>query len=343
MKSDSIIEIRDLRLRFSTPDGVIAAVDGADLDIPAGQTLCLVGESGSGKSVTARAILRIVAQNGEWGGSIRYRDASGRDIDLARLSATGREIRAIRGKEIGIIFQEPMSSLSPVHTVGSQMMEAAELHLGLDRVAARKACIDMLARVGLPRPDIRIDSYPFQLSGGMRQRAMIAMALVTKPRLLIADEPTTALDVTTQAGILDLIRELQAEMGMAVLFITHDLGVVAEIADEVAVMYLGRVVEQAPVRDLFRDPCHPYTAALLASTPHSATVRKGAIQAIRGMIPNPLERPSGCTFGPRCDFFRVGQCDAAVPLLQRIAPARQVRCVLYDQTAGIPQRAAYGA
>ncbi len=329
MLPGNIIEISDLRLRFDTPDGVIAAVDGADLAIATGKTVCLVGESGSGKSVTARAILRIVAANGNWSGSINYRRADGRVTDISALSPTGPDIRAIRGKEIGIIFQEPMSSLSPVHTIGGQMIEAATLHLGLSQADARSACIDMLARVGLPRPELRIDAYPFQLSGGMRQRAMIAMALVTRPRLLIADEPTTALDVTTQAGILDLIRELQAEMGMAVLFITHDLGVVAEIADEVAVMYLGRVVEQGPVRPVFRDPCHPYTAALMASTPHAASVRKGPIQAIRGMIPNPLERPAGCTFGPRCDFFRAGTCDGAPPPLTRIAPDRQVRCVLY--------------
>jgi peptide/nickel transport system ATP-binding protein len=329
MHPDHIVEIRDLRLRFDTPDGVIAAVDGASLDIPRGKTVCLVGESGSGKSVTARAILRIVAANGAWSGEISYRDAEGRVRDLTAMKPGGPEIRAIRGKDIGIIFQEPMSSLSPVHTIGSQMIEAATLHLGLTQEKARAVSIDMLARVGMPKPEARIDAYPFQLSGGMRQRAMIAMALVTRPRLLIADEPTTALDVTTQAGILDLIRDLQAEFGMAVLFITHDLGVVAEIADRVAVMYLGRVVEQATVRALFRDPCHPYTAALLASTPHAAAARKGPIKAIRGMIPNPLERPPGCTFAPRCDYVRAGACDREAPPLTAIGPERTVRCVLY--------------
>ena len=331
MHADHLLEIRDLRMRFRTPDGSFNAVDGADLDIPAGKTVCLVGESGSGKSVTARAILRLLAVNAEPGGRIHYRDAQGRERDLAALDPKGREIRAIRGREIGMIFQEPMSSLSPVHTIGSQMMEAVTLHLGLKGRAARERCVEVLARVGIPKPDTRFDSYAFQLSGGMRQRAMIAMALVCKPRLLIADEPTTALDVSIQAGILELIRELQAEMGMAVLFITHDLGVVAQLADAVAVMYLGRVVEQADVLSLFEDPCHPYTRALLNSIPRAARQRKTPIAAIRGMIPNPLERPGGCTFHPRCDHFMRGVCDAQVPPLQALAPGRAVRCALYAQ------------
>jgi len=342
MRPENIIEIRDLRMRFATPDGSFNAVDGADLDIAAGKTVCLVGESGSGKSVTARAILRLLAVNAEPGGRIHYRNAEGREIDLTALDPKGREIRALRGRDIGMIFQEPMSSLSPVHTIGSQMMEAVRLHLGLNGRAARERCIEMLARVGIPRPETRIDSYAFQMSGGMRQRAMIAMALVCKPRVLIADEPTTALDVSIQAGILELIRELQAELGMAVLFITHDLGVVAQIADSIAVMYLGRVVEQAGVLDIFDDPCHPYTKALLASIPRAARARKAPIQAIRGMIPNPLERPGGCTFHPRCDHFLRGTCDTAVPPLTALAPGRAVRCALYSTAtaAAAPARAA---
>jgi oligopeptide/dipeptide ABC transporter ATP-binding protein len=333
MHANHIIEIRGLRMRFATPDGSFDAVDGADLDIAAGKTVCLVGESGSGKSVTARAILRLLAVNAEASGSIHYRAADGHERDLATLDPKGREIRAIRGRDIGMIFQEPMSSLSPVHTIGSQMLEAVRLHLGLKGTEARERCVEMLARVGIPQPQTRIDSYAFQMSGGMRQRAMIAMALVCKPRVLIADEPTTALDVSIQAGILDLIRELQAEMGMAVLFITHDLGVVAQVADSLAVMYLGRVVEQAGVTDIFDDPCHPYTRALLNSIPRAARQRKTAIAAIRGMIPNPLERPGGCTFHPRCDHFMRGVCDTAVPPLLTLAPGRAVRCALYAEPA----------
>jgi oligopeptide/dipeptide ABC transporter ATP-binding protein len=329
MHADHILEIRGLRMRFSTPDGSFDAVDGADLDIAAGKTVCLVGESGSGKSVTARAILRLLAVNAQASGSVHYRAADGSERDLATLDPKGREIRAIRGRDIGMIFQEPMSSLSPVHTIGSQMQEAVRLHLGLKGAQARERCVEMLARVGIPQPQTRIDSYAFQMSGGMRQRAMIAMALVCKPRLLIADEPTTALDVSIQAGILDLIRELQAEMGMAVLFITHDLGVVAQVADSLAVMYLGRVVEQASVTQIFDDPCHPYTRALLNSIPRAARQRKTPIAAIRGMIPNPLERPGGCTFHPRCDHFMQGVCDTAVPPLLTLAPGRAVRCALY--------------
>jgi oligopeptide/dipeptide ABC transporter ATP-binding protein len=332
MHADHILEIRDLRMRFRTPDGSFNAVDGADLDIPTGKTVCLVGESGSGKSVTARAILRLLAVNAEPAGHIHFRDARNTVVDLTALDPRSKALRTIRGREIGMIFQEPMSSLSPVHTIGSQMMEAVRNHLGLSEKEGHARCIDMLARVGIPKPELRMDSYAFQMSGGMRQRAMIAMALVCKPRLLIADEPTTALDVSIQAGILDLIRELQAEMGMAVLFITHDLGVVAQIADAVAVMYLGRVVEQASVFELFDDPCHPYTAALMASSPHAMRARgqrKSVMPAIRGMIPNPLERPGGCTFHPRCDHFMRGVCDGAVPPLQTLAPGRAVRCALY--------------
>ncbi len=334
MHADNLVELRGLSVRFGTPEGEIAAVDGADLDIPAGKTVCLVGESGSGKSVVARSILRLVAPNAHIEGSIHYRLGSRGVVDLTAMPPTGREMRALRGKDIGMVFQEPMSSLSLVHTIGSQMLEAVHLHLGLRGAEARERCTEMLARVGIPRPAQRLDSYAFELSGGMRQRAMIAMALVCGPRLLIADEPTTALDVSIQAGILALIRELQASLGMAVLFITHDLGVVAQLADEVAVMYLGRVVEQAPVLSLFDDPCHPYTAALLRSRPGAAGLgaRKQPIAAIRGMVPNPLDRPPGCTFHPRCDFHRSGSCDARVPALRRIGARRSVRCVLYEAT-----------
>jgi peptide/nickel transport system ATP-binding protein len=333
MQEKNIVEIRDLKIRFTTPDGQFNAVDGADLDVPAGQTVCLVGESGSGKSVLARAMMRLVAPNAQVTGSIAFRNSGGQELEMNKLEPKSRAARSIRGHEMGMIFQEPLSALSPVHTIGSQMLESVNNHLKLGKKEAREKCVDMLSRVGIPKPEVRIDSYPFEMSGGMRQRAMIAMALVCEPRLLIADEPTTALDVSIQAGILDLIRELQQQMGMAVLFITHDLGVVAQIADSVAVMYLGRLVEQAPVNDLFKDACHPYTAALMRSIPSATQQRKIPIQAIRGMIPNPFERPGGCTFHTRCDYFQSGTCDVAVPQLQALSAQRTVRCALYGATA----------
>ncbi len=325
-----VLAMRDLRIVFSTLDGHVPAVDGADLTIRAGETLCLVGESGSGKSVTARAILRLLPSIARIeAGEIRLLRPDGSVVDMAGIDPKGPVARAVRGDAAAMIFQEPMSSLSPVHTIGGQIAEGVRLHRGVDRAEARAIAVDALRRVGMPQPESRVDAYPFQLSGGQRQRAMIAMALACRPRLLIADEPTTALDVTTQAQILDLIRGLQAEFGMAVLFITHDLGVVAEIADRVAVMYLGRIVEEGPVGDIFADPCHPYTAALLGSVPRPQVARKSKVTAIRGMIPNPLRRPRGCTFNTRCDFARPGLCDAGVPPLREVAPGRRVRCALY--------------
>jgi peptide/nickel transport system ATP-binding protein len=260
-----VLEVRNLTVGFPLRQGVLRAVDAVDFDLHAGKTLCLVGESGSGKSATARAILRIVPRPGEIeSGSILYRGGRG-EIDIAKLDPRGREVRAIRGGEIAMIFQEPMTSLSPLHTIGFQLVEAIRLHTRLDRRAARARAIALLQRVEVPRADTAFDRYPFEYSGGMRQRAMIAMALACNPKVLIADEPTTALDVTTQAEILDLMRELQRDLGMAVLFITHDMGVVAEIADEVAVMHRGRLVERGPVQDVFLDPQAPYSRMLIES------------------------------------------------------------------------------
>jgi oligopeptide/dipeptide ABC transporter ATP-binding protein len=328
--TDPILQIRDLRVSFGTHDGRLKAIDGANLDLHAGRTLCLVGESGSGKSVTARAIMRILSPIAQIEtGSMILTRTDGRQTDLATLAPKGAEARAIRGGEIGMIFQEPMSSLSVFHTIGSQIMEAVRLHTGADRATARKTAIEALRRVGMPDPERRVDAYPFQLSGGMRQRAMIAMALACRPRILIADEPTTALDVSTQAQILDLIRDLQAEYGMAVLFITHDLGVVAEIADQVAVMYLGQIVEQGPVQAIFDDPCHPYTAALLGSIPRGEAAHKSHVQAIQGAIPNALRRPQGCAFHTRCTHAMPGRCDRNVPVETPLAEGRAVRCLLY--------------
>ncbi|MBC8254857.1 MAG: ABC transporter ATP-binding protein, partial [Ardenticatenia bacterium] len=250
-------------------------------------------------------------------------------LDLAAMNPRGREIRAIRGKEIAMIFQEPMMSLSPVHTIGSQIMEAILLHLPLSKKEARERSIALLRRVGIPNPEERNEAYTFQLSGGMRQRAMIAMSLACNPSLLIADEPTTALDVTTQAQILDLMLELQEEFGMTIIFITHDLGVVAEIADDVVVMYLGWVVERGDVDSIFHDPKHPYTRALLRSIPKVGVRARERLDTIRGMVPGPYNRPTGCLFHPRCDEFLPGICDRIVPSRVPLRDGREVRCLLY--------------
>ena len=309
------------------------AVDGVDLEVERGKTLCLVGESGCGKSMTARSILRIVPPPGRVvDGEILFRRASGELVDLAKLNPRGREIRRVRGRDIAMIFQEPMTSLSPVHTIGNQIVEAIRLHFRVSKAEAHERAVAALDRVGIPKPERHMSAYTFQLSGGMRQRAMIAMALSCRPELLIADEPTTALDVTTQANILELMRELKADFGMAMIFITHDLGVVAEVADEVAVMYLGRVVERGAVDDIFHDPKHPYTRALLESIPKLGTGDRSELAVIRGSVPPPFRRPAGCTFHPRCDAFMAGMCDRVEPASGRLPDGRDVRCFLYEET-----------
>ena len=334
---DNVIEIKDLQTHFFTDEGVVKAVDGVNLNIPRGKTLCVVGESGCGKSVTARSILQVVDRPGRIvGGQVLFQPEPGTSIDLTALSPRSRDIRAIRGKDITMIFQEPMSSLSPLYTIGNQIMEGILWHLPVSRQEARQMSIEALRKVGIPRPDERIDSYTFELSGGMRQRAMIAMALVCEPKLLIADEPTTALDVTTQANILDLIRDLQGAMGMSVMFITHDLGVVAEIADEVAVMYLGTVVERGAVDEVFASPKHPYTQALLRSIPKLSLRQKARLDAIRGIVPHPLNRPGGCPFHTRCDFAVPGLCDSEVPAAVKLDGGREVRCLIYREDQPIP-------
>ncbi len=337
---ERLLDVKDVKTHFFTDEGVVKAVDGVSLSLKRGQTLCVVGESGCGKSVAARSILRIVPPPGRIvSGAIQFRQRDGHVIDLTAMNPRGRDIRRIRGGEISMIFQEPMSSLSPVHTVGSQIMEAILLHLPVTKREARKRAVSLLDMVGIPRPGELIDAYSFELSGGMRQRAMIAIALACEPQLLIADEPTTALDVTTQANILDLIRDLQRESGMAVLFITHDLGVVAEIADDVVVMYLGRDVESGTVDAIFHDPKHPYTRALLQSIPRydsrdsrSAAHDKRRLYSIKGTVPHPFDRPTGCPFHPRCEDFIAGTCDSIDP--QRFSASRDhsVRCLLYAET-----------
>jgi peptide/nickel transport system ATP-binding protein len=329
---DTLLTVRGLRTQIEVPGGLLRILDGVDIDVGRGRTVCIVGESGCGKSMTARSIMRLVPPPLRMaGGEIRLRRADGTTVDLAGLDAYGREMRAIRGRDIGMIFQEPMTAISPVHTIGNQMLEAIRLHERVGRAEARERSVDMLRRVGLPRPAERLDAYGFQLSGGMRQRAMIAMALVCGPSLLIADEPTTALDVTTQAQILDLMRELRADFGMSILFITHDLGVVAEMADEVVVMYLGTIVERGSVAQVFHDPRHPYTRALLRSNPRHDDAPGRRLRVIAGGVPDPLNRPEGCPFHNRCEDAIDGTCDRVDPLLVALGAGHTARCWIADE------------
>jgi peptide/nickel transport system ATP-binding protein len=344
--NDVLLEVKDLHTYFHLDQGIVKAVDGVDFTVMRGQTVGIVGESGCGKSVMARSILRIVPQPGRIGeGEILFHhnpeNANGAPtsqvkqvIDLAKLDPKGDEARAIRGGEISMIFQEPMTSLSPVHTIGNQIIEAIRLHQDVTKEQARQQAIEMLEKVNMPQPARTIDRYPYQLSGGMRQRAMIAMALSCQPTLLIADEPTTALDVTTQAQILTLLSELQRELGMAIIFITHDLGVIAQMVDYVVVMYLGKVVEVADVDSIFYDPKHPYTQALLRSIPRlgrkSARGISGRLTAIRGTVPDPYNIPSGCPFHPRCRKAIAGVCDQKEPPFLDVGEGHKVRCVLYE-------------
>jgi oligopeptide/dipeptide ABC transporter ATP-binding protein len=318
-----LLEIKNLKTYFYTDEGISKAVDGVDLVLNRGEILGIIGESGSGKSVTALSIIRLVASPP---GKIISGEIWFEGNNLLEKSA--EEIRRIRGNEISMIFQEPMTSLNPVLTIGDQIMENIITHQKLSKPRARKQAIEMLKLVGIPSPEKRIDEYPHQLSGGMRQRAMIAMALSCRPKLLIADEPTTALDVTIQAQILELIRKLRREIGMAVMMITHDLGVIAEMADNVVVAYGGRAMEYGDVVGIFKDPLHPYTRALYKSIPRITDNRKHRLEVIDGMVPNPLDLPEGCSFHPRCKF--AGQiCSQVEPEL--IAQgARRVRCLMYD-------------
>jgi peptide/nickel transport system ATP-binding protein len=315
-----LLQIENLRTVFRTSGGDVAAVDGVSLDVIRGKTLGIVGESGCGKSVLSLSIMRLVAHPG--------RIAAGRVLlegrDLAGLSNS--EMRGVRGREIGMIFQEPMTSLNPVHTVGFQITEGIRAHEPrASKAELRERGIAALQRVRIPSPERRFDEYPHQLSGGMRQRVMIAMALACSPKLLIADEPTTALDVTVQAQILDLLRDLQAETGMAIILITHDLGVIAEMADDVAVMYAGRVVERTTARDLFEDPQHPYTLGLLGSIPRLDEDRERLL-AITGAVPPPFALPPGCRFAPRCPFA-IEACRAEIPGLRSISPGHEAACL----------------
>ncbi len=320
---EPLLEIRGLKVHFATDDGMVRAVDGVDLTVHAGETLGIVGESGCGKTVTALSVLKLIAMPPARivAGQILWQ---GRD--LVPLG-TG-EMRRIRSKEIGIVFQEPMTSLNPVYNVGEQIAETIREHEGLGRRGALERAIEMLRLVNIPNPERRVRDYPHQFSGGMRQRVMIAMALSCNPKLLIADEPTTALDVTIQAQILELLAEMKARLGMAVMLITHAMGVVAEVAQRVAVMYAGKVVEEASVAELFSRPRHPYTQGLIRSIPRvDRAGRKTRLAAIAGVVPSLLDPPPGCRFAPRCEFVRA-ECTAAIPPLREVAPGHKVACVL---------------
>ena len=327
---DYLLRIEELRTYFDTLDGAVRAVDGVSFSIRPGQTVGLVGESGCGKSVTASSVLRLLPKRTSRivSGEILFRRRDGDTVDMAKLNPDGTVIRSIRGNQITMIFQEPLTSLSPVYTVGSQIAEAVALHQAVSKREARERSIEMLAQVGIPNPAQRFDEYPHQFSGGMRQRAMIAMALSCQPRLLIADEPTTALDVTIQAQILELMKQLQDDLGMAILIITHDLGVIAEMADTVAVMYLGKIVESGDVRTIFKRPLHPYTVGLLRSVPQLGSRAKERLTPIPGSVPDPFAIISGCAFHQRCPAPKTAACRGEIELTE-VEPDHFVRCTLY--------------
>jgi oligopeptide/dipeptide ABC transporter ATP-binding protein len=354
--TDAVLSVRDLEVQFQTPIGLVRALNGVTFDVQRGRVLGIVGESGCGKSVTARAIMQIIEPPGKiHGGSIVFHRPSGQDdgevasqilsedaedtaaakairsgsVEITTLDPRSPEMRSLRGAEIAMIFQEPMTSLNPVYTVGAQIEEAVLLHQTSDKVEAARRAVDMLRQVGMPNPEGAAKAYPHQLSGGMRQRAMIAMALSCAPTVLIADEPTTALDVTTEAQILELMRQLRDDIGMSIMFITHSMGVVAQLCDEVIVMYLGRVVERASVDEIFYNPKHPYTRSLLRSIPRIGSERKAPLEVIKGSVPDPYAQVPGCPFHPRCPDFIPGTCDSLLPLETNVGGDHGVRCHLY--------------
>ncbi|TLS50695.1 ABC transporter ATP-binding protein [Paenibacillus antri] len=332
-----LLSVRDLRIQIEMDNGIMHAVDGVDFDIKKGQTLGLVGESGCGKSLTSRAILGLNPKECRTTGSIRFRSpgdgAGGKEsdgVDIVSLDPTGRRIRSIRGRRISMIFQEPMTAFSPMYTIGNQIVEAIRQHRTKDKKEAKRIALEMLSKVGISDEAKRFDQFPHEFSGGMRQRAMISMALSCNPELLIADEPTTALDVTIQAQVLDLMKSLQAEFGMAILLVTHDLGIIAEMCDEVAVMYLGKIVEQAPVKELFANPKHPYTKGLLKSMPRLGG-NKRRLDSIEGSVPLPIDMPPMCGFYDRCKERIEGVCDARAVPATDVGERHTVRCFLHSK------------
>jgi len=333
-----LLEIQGLKAYFYTQRGVVRAVDGVSFDVHRGRTLGVVGESGCGKSITSLSILRLLQKPGRlvggkillhWAQEVNRTDRVEDIVDITALHPNSEQMRAIRGGQIAMIFQEPMTSLDAMYTIGDQIIEGIRYHRNVTPKEARDIAIDMLARVNMPNPKQVVDSYPHQLSGGMRQRAMIAMGLSCRPSLLIADEPTTALDVTTEAQILELLRELQAEFGMAIMYITHNLGVVAEMVEEAIVMYLGKVVESARIDALFNDSKHPYMQALMRSIPKLGRKSRTRLEAISGMVPSPFAIPTGCSFHPRCPSFMAGVCDKAEPPVLDVGQGHLVKCFLY--------------
>jgi peptide/nickel transport system ATP-binding protein len=326
-----LLSVRDLKVHFVMDEGVVKAVDGISFDVFPGQVFGIVGESGCGKSVAMRAILRIVEPPGRIvSGEILLRRRRDNIQDLTKLDPTGGEMRSIRGRDIALIPQEPMAAFSPVHSIGNQIIEAIGLHQAVSGREARGLAMQVCRDVGIPAPEQRLDDYPWQLSGGLRQRALLAMALSCNPRLLIADEPTTAVDVTTQSQVLHLLRQLQKVRKAAIIFITHDLGVIAQMADYVMVMYLGLVMEQGPVDNIFHAAKHPYTQALLRSIPSIRSTPRSNLPTISGSIPHPFTRPRGCPFHPRCPHAIPGTCDRQSPSLRPVADRHQVSCFLYD-------------
>ena len=354
--NEVLLAVKDLQVHFDVRRGTVRALEGVNFSIRRGRTMGIIGESGSGKSVMARAIMHLLAQNGRIvNGEILYyrhgaeeNETSAEVIDITQQKANGSLMRSLRGGDIAMIFQEPMSSLTPVYTAGLHIGEAVRLHLKprqpvgeqmakaiskqnrIPRSEARQIAVEMLDRVGIPRANERVDSYPHELSGGQRQRVMIAIALSCGPKLLIADEPTTALDVTTQAQINDLMLELKDEFGMAIMYITHDLGVIAEMAEDIAVMYLGRIVEQGKTDTIFYDPQHPYTKALLKSIPRIGGPMGRRLDVIEGMVPDPFHIPTGCHFHDRCPEVVPGLCDIHAPVLLDTGPEHQAACLLHD-------------
>ncbi len=330
---DYILQVNHLKTYFKLDTGILKAVDDVTFKLRRNETIGIIGESGCGKSVTAHSILRTVQNPGKvLGGEILYNDGSG-EVDLVKYGADSKEMRRLRGSEISMVFQEPMASLSPVYTIGAQMMEAVTVHQEKkDKKAAKELCMEMLKAVGMPNPEQKFKSYPHQMSGGQCQRAMIALAMVNRPKILIADEPTTALDVTVQAQITDLMKQFQREYNMSIIYITHDMGVIAEMADTIAVMYLGRVVESGSARAIFKNPIHPYTRGLLNSMPVLGRKTRERLQAIEGNVPVPLDPPEECGFCSRC-AERFEECDKSIPPLVEVEPEHFVRCFRHQAAA----------
>jgi peptide/nickel transport system ATP-binding protein len=344
MNDNTILEIKDLTVHFKLDEGILKAVDGVDFELEHGKTLGIVGESGCGKSVAVNAILRLLPGYSEIGGQILLYAKNGQrltePVNITGLGGNSAEIRSIRGRNIAMIFQEPMKAFSPILSVGNQVTEPILLHITDNQEEADRIAVDIFRQVGISNPEQRLKEYPHQLSGGMRQRAMIAMALASNPAILIADEPTTALDVTIQAQVLKLINELKRNNGSSVIFITHDLGVIAEMSDHVAVMYLGKVVEYADVDTLFNNPAHPYTTALMKAIPALAKEKKSPLKSISGIVPVPINLKPGCGFYNRCDYAKDGVCNVEDIPMKELEPGHQVRCAFAagTQTGGSEAR-----